>query len=275
MFGINDYEKRVFKHNFLRNIIFKVYFKENVSCSSKRADFIETFKEDFPIISDGIAQKIAFTLGGQNGEGQSVSIKDDSNAHQVIMRSKETQKEITLNNELLQYKETGLTYSSSHDFNSKIYKGVDFLQKNGTVECKAFSLRKINIVDFVSNNIENKEVSTYDPLRELVAPYLLCMYEDFKSSNKFIKQNIYTIQFEEKDYSLTIKYGYIISEKNISNSNIKGQIVIDLSIEKKGSFSIDTLSDELQKSHQELYNAFRWCISSRMFNMINGEENSL
>lgn len=275
MFGINDYEKRVFKHNFLRNIIFKVYFKENVSCSSKRADFIETFKEDFPIISDGIAQKIAFTLGGQNGKGQSVSIKDDSNAHQVIMRSKETQKEITLNNELLQYKETGLTYSSSHDFNSKIYKGVDFLQKNGTVEYKAFSLRKINIVDFVSNNIENKEVSMYDPLRELVAPYLLCMYEYFKSSNKFIKQNIYTIQFEEKDYSLTIKYGYIISEKNISNSNIKGQIVIDLSIEKKGSFSIDTLSDELQKSHQELYNAFRWCISSKMFNMINGEENSL
>ncbi|WP_225226486.1 TIGR04255 family protein [Phocaeicola intestinalis] len=272
MFGINNYEKCIFKHNFLRNIIFKVHYKENICCTSKRSDFIETFKEDFPIVSDGIAQAISFTLGGQNGKEQSVSVKDDSNAHQVIMRSINAQKELTLNNELLQYKETGLTYSSSNDFNSKINQGIAFLKENGTTECKAFSLRKINIVDFVSNNMENEEVSTYDPLRELIAPYLLCMYEDFRSSNKFIKQNIYTIQFEENDYFLTIKYGYIISEKNASSSNIKGQIVIDLSLEKKSSCSIDILlSEELQKCHQELYNAFRWCISPKMFNMINEE----
>ncbi len=272
MFGINNYEKCIFKHNFLRNITFKVYYKENVSCTSNRNDFIKIFNKDFPIISDGIAQAISFTLGGQNGKEQSVSIKDDSNAHQIIMRSKNAQKEFTLNNESLQYKETGETYSSSHNFDSKIKEGITFLQKNGTTECKTFSLRKINIVDFASKNMEDKEVSTYDPLRELIAPYLLCMYEEFKSSNKFIKQNIYTIQFEENDYFLTIKYGYIVSERNTSNSNIKGQIIIDLSIEKKSSLSIDVLATELQRCHKELYNAFRWCISPKMFKMINEDQ---
>ena len=186
MFGINNYEKCDFKHNFLRNIIFKVYYKENVLCTSKRNDFITTFEEDYPIMSDGIAQKIAFRLDGGSGNGHAVSIEDNSNAHQVIMRSKDAQKEFTLNNEFMQYKDNGRNYFNSKDFDYQINKGVDFLRRNGTSKCKLFSLRKVNIVDFESNsNDDNEEVLTYAPLRELIAPYLLCVYEDLKSSNKF------------------------------------------------------------------------------------------
>lgn len=269
MFGIENYEKSTLKNNFLKNIIFKLYYKENTSCTSKRSDFIEVLKKDYPIITDGIAQEIAFTIGGQSGKEHSVSIKDNSNAHQVIMRSKDVQKEILLNNELFQYKETGQIYSGSKDFDSCIKNAMDFLQENGTTECKTLSLRKINAVDFTSNDTNNQEVPTFGPVRELIAPYLLCTYESFKPTNKFIKQNIYTLQLEEKDYTLTIKYGYIISEKSPSNSNIKGQIIIDLLIEKKGTFDINEVKNELEKCHQELYNAFRWCISPKMFNLIN------
>ena len=273
MFGIQNYDKSIFKHNFLRDIVFKVYYKENTLCSSRRNDFVEIFKDDYPIITDGISQEIAFTLDRQQREEQSISIKNNSDAHQIIMRSPSNQKEFVLNNESLQYKESGREYISSQNFNSKIRMAVPFLQEVGVVECRAFSIRKINIIDFLSKNTENnKEVATYEPLRELIAPYLLCSYDNFKSANKYIKQNVYTIQLEERDYLLVIKYGYVISEKNSSTSNIKGQVIIDLSIMKKGSFPIDGMIEELRKCHCELYNAFRWSISQKLLTMISEEQ---
>ncbi len=270
MFGIDSYEKFVFSHNFLRNIIFKVNYKENKSCTAKRESFIEVFRESYPIITDGIAQEIALTMGAQQ-IGQTISIKDNGDAHQVIMRSKNGQKEFVLTNDFLQYKESGHTYKNSIDFNLQINKAIDFLNSSNTNECKILTLRKVNIVDFASNNAGGQEAPTYDPLRELLAPHLLCMYEAFKPCNKFIKQNMYSLLLEEDDYTLTIKYGYIVAEKNPAVSNIKGQIVIDLSLEKKNISSIDILNEEIQKCHQELYNAFRWCISDKMLNILKQE----
>lgn len=267
MFGIAQYEKCVFSNNFLKNIILKLNYRENKTCTSNRSQFIETFKYDFPIITDGVAQEIALTMGAQQN-GQTISIKNNSDAHRIIMRSKNSQNEFALTNDFLQYKETGNSYKSSQNFDLQIIKALDFLKKSNTTECKNLSLRKVNFIDFATNNSEGQEIFTYEPLRELLAPQILCIYEAFASCNKYIKQNIYSLQLEESDYILNVKYGYIVSEKNLALSNVKGQIVIDLSLEKRSVSSFDSLNEDLQKCHQELYNAFRWCISDKMLEIL-------
>lgn len=267
MFGIDNYDKFVFNHNFLRNIIFKVHYKENKSCSAQRQKFIDAFKENYPIHTDGISQEISLTMGTQQ-TNQAISIKDNGDAHQVIMRSTDAQREFVLTNDFLQYKENGKTYKSSTDFNSQIKKALGFLKFSDTNECKSLTLRKINIIDFTSDSANEIEVQTYEALSQLLAPHLLCQYNGFLSCNKFIKQNIYNLQLEENGYTLTIKYGYIIAEINPTITSAKGQIIIDLFLEKSNITAIDSLDEEIEKCHQELYNAFRWSISDRMLEIL-------
>ena len=53
----------------------------------------------------------------------------------------------------------------------------------------------------------------------------------------------------------------------------KGQVVLDLQIEKKSPVAINAVSEELSLMHKELYNAFLWSISDEFVRLLNIERN--
>ena len=151
MFGIQNYNKEVFNHDFIRNTSFKAQYNFNKACSAQRDKFVALLKSDFPVVSDDISQEIEFKMVPSSCE-QSISVNNNMENHQVVMRSNDGQKEYILRNDLLQYSEIGKIYKTSNDFNDAILKSSHFFREIDVNEFKSIELRKINIIDFSSTN---------------------------------------------------------------------------------------------------------------------------
>ena len=59
------------------------------------------------------------------------------------------------------------------------------------------------------------------------------------------------------------------NKKKPDDSVVKGQVIVDLEIERKAPVAIDAVADELTLMHKELYNAFLWSISDNYVNLLN------
>ena len=270
MFGIETYNKEQYNRHFLRDVIFTVHFKDNIDCTKKRNEFISSLKNDYPIYHDSIAQDISVTLRNDR-QRNSVTINNNNDSHQVILRTEDMMKEFVLTNNSLQYKESGHTYKGSQSFNTQLAKALQFLKLNGTEECKVISLRKVNIIEFKSNlNSDHslEEIPTYGPARELLSDKLLPTYESYKECNKYVVQNLQSLRLKDKDYNLEIKYGYLVSEKSENLDYVKGQVILDLLLERIGNISIKTIDEELSNFHNILYDVFRWAITEKMLEIL-------
>ena len=270
MFGIKTYDKEQYNRHFLRDVVFTVHFKDNVACTTNRDKFISSLKDDYPTCHDGIAQDISVTLG--NGkQGNSVIINNNNDSHQTILRTEDMMKEFVLRNNSLQYKESGHTYKGSQSFNTQLEKALQFLKFNGTEECKALSLRKVNIIDFKSNsNSDNsqQDIPTYGPAHELLSNKLLPTYESYNECNKYVVQNLQSLRLRDTDYNLEIKYGYLVGEKSENLDYVKGQVVLDLLLERIGNISIQNIDKELTNFHNILYDVFRWATTEKMLEIL-------
>lgn len=269
MFGIPFKEEVVYNRNFLNNVIFDATFAVNRKCSANRDDIANEFAAELPIRTDGVSQEIQFSFNAKT-KSNSITTRQDEDNRTLILRAKDGQKQLDLTNISMKYQETGAKYKDQKDFDAKVGKGLKFLSQIDVKEFTKISLRKVNIVNFNTSSNGYVETIGYNAVQDLISPKLLCSFESLVDSIPFMKQHMSTIQFEDADNQLIIRYGTIIDSKQENGRSVKGKVIIDFQLSKMSRVSIQEVDQLLSDYHQELYNAFNWCITEHMLQILNG-----
>lgn len=269
MFGIPDIERRTFRNDFINNVIASGVYNNNRSCIEHRETLKQRYADTLPIQNDVPQQQYQIDFDIKTSQ-TSVRAGVDEHERQLILRSRNMQKELALNNNTLQYRESGNGYGTSVTFNEAIRPALNYLEEAGVKSMNKLHLRKVNVVGFELNsgNPANQVVA-WQPATSLIHSRLLAQYQAMTNVSSAIKQHISTMQLVEGDYLLTIKYGFNVLEKKPDGSGVKGQIIIDLEIARLTTIAITSTLEELRFMHQELYNAFNWCISEDFIKLLN------
>lgn len=272
MFGIPKVERKVFKRDFLNNVIVVGTYPHNRSCTELRQSLKERYANTLPIQSDNPQQQYKIDIDVKTNQTR-VNADIDQHERQLTLRSRNMQKELNLNNNVFQYRENGNGYGTSITFNEAICPVLGYLVESGVELFSRLQLRKINVIAFElnTNNPANR-VDAWQPVSSLISSKLIGQYQAMFDVASAIKHHMNTLQLEEDNYLLTIKYGFNVLEKKTDGSSVKGQVILDLEISRQSAIAISETSNELKMMHQELYNAFSWCISEEFVKLLNLEE---
>lgn len=272
MFGIPDIEKKSFRNNFINRVAVAGTYKANRSCTAQRQALKDRYSDTLPMQSDNPQQQYRINIDVKTNQTSVDSNVDDSD-RQVTLRSKNMQKELTLFNNNFRYHESGVAYSFSTTFDEAVQPAIDYLKEVGVDQLNMMKLQKTNVIGYemAKQTPEAGPIPAWQPASNLINPRLVPQYEAMLGTAQKIKQHISNIQLNDNDYVLTVKYGFNLTETKQDGSMVKGQVILDLEIERKASITIGAVADELQMMHRELYNAFLWSISENFLNLLNQE----
>lgn len=274
MFGIPEREKITFRNDFINRVVVAGAFNNNRSCTEKRQLLKDMYKDSLPLQSDSPQQQYRINIDVKTNQ-TSVDTNVDDQDHQVTLRSKNMQKELSLMNNSFRYQEVGNAYGTSISFDHAVQPAIDYLKETGVEQLNMMKLQKVNVIGYEMGRQATAEgpIPAWQPASNLINPRLVPQYEAMLGASTSIKQHISNMQLTDGQYILTIKYGYNITERRPDDSIVKGQVIVDMEIERKAPVTIDTVADELTLMHNELYNAFLWSISDNFINLLNqGEE---
>lgn len=270
MFGIPEREKITFHNDFINRVVVAGAYNNNRSCTAQRQSLKERYADTLPIQSDSPQQQYRINIDVKTNQ-TSVDTNVDDQDHQVTLRSKNMQKELLLMNNSFRYMEVGNGYGTSLTFDNAVLPAVDYLKEAGVEQLNMMKLQKVNVVGYEMGRQTTAEapIPDWQTASNLINPRLVPQYEAMLGTATNIKQHISNMQLIDGQYVLTIKYGFIVTDKK--QDIVKGQVIVDLEIERKAPVVIDTVADELTLMHKELYNAFLWSISDNYVNLLNQE----
>lgn len=274
MFGIPETEKKTFPNNFINRVVVAGAFNTNRSCTTQRQMLKNLYAESLPLQSDNPQQQYRINIDVKTNQ-TSVDANVNDQDHQVTLRSKNMQKELMLTNTNFHYQENGTNYGTSLLFDNAVQPVLSYLGDTGVERLNVIKLQKINVIGYEigKNSATQESVPVWQPASNLINARLNPQYEAMLGTATTIKQHINNIQFTDGSYVLTIKYGFNVIERKEDGSMAKGQVVLDLQIEKKSPIAINAVSEELSLMHKELYNAFLWSISDEFVRLLNIERN--
>ncbi len=271
MFGIPEIEKRIFRNDFINNVIVSGEYSNNRSCAEHRQTLKQRYAELLPIQSDNPQQHYRFNIDMQTKQ-TSINANVDETERHIALRSKNMQQELVMTNSAFQYRESGQCYDTSTTFNTNVGPLIDYLGEVGVERLNTLRLRKVNAVGYeLSTTTPAQKIKAWQPAENFINERLVPQYEAMLGAAPAIKQHLSTIQLIDGHYTLIVKYGYYVVEKNSDGSNVKGQVIIDLDIARHIHTIISDIHDELDRMHQELYNAFLWSISEKFIALLNQE----
>ena len=270
MFGIPELQKKTYRNDFINNVVVSGLYNNNRSCAEHRQALKERYTELLPIQTDMPQQQYRIDFDVKTNQ-TSVQANVDEKERQVVLRSKNIQSELTLNNNEFHYRESGSAYGTSTTFNEHVAPTLGFLEESGVTYLNRLKLRKVNVIGFEQRAAEpSQKVITWQPAANLINERLNAQYQAMMSVMPFAKNHVSTLQLADGDYILTIKYGFNVLEKKADDSSAKGQVIIDLEIARQSAINTTNGLEELNMMHKELYNAFCWCISGEYVNLLNG-----
>lgn len=270
MFGIPEREKMTFHNDFINRVVVAGAYNSNRSCTTQRQSLKDKYKDSLPLQSDSPQQQYRINIDVKTNQ-TSVDTNIDNQDHQVTLRSKNMQKELSMMNNSFRYQEIGNGYGTSLTFDGAVQPTIDYLKEAGVEQLNIMKLQKVNVVGYEMGRHATVErpIPAWQPASNLINARLVPQYEAMLGTAPNIKQHISNMQLTDGQYVLTIKYGYNITEKRQDGSIIKGQVIADLEIERKAPVAIDAVANELVLMHKELYNAFLWSISENFVNLLN------
>lgn len=274
MFGIPEREKITFHNDFINRVIVAGAYNSNRSCTEQRQSLKDRYADTLSLQSDSPQQQYRINIDVKTNQ-TSVDTNVDEQDHQVTLRSKNMQKELSMMNNSFRYQEIGNGYGTSVSFDSAVLPAIDYLKEAGVEQLNMMKLQKVNVIGYEMGKQTSAEgpIPAWQPASNLINPRLVPQYEAMLGAATNLKQHISNMQLTDGQYVLTIKYGFNITEKKQNGSIVKGQVIVDLEIERKSPVTIDAVADELTLMHNELYNAFLWSISDNFVNLLNqGEE---
>lgn len=270
MFGIPDREKKTFHNDFINRVVVAGAYNNNRSCTTNRQALKELYADSLPMQSDNPQQQYQINFDVRTKQ-TSVNANVDDQDHQVTLRSKNMQKELTLMNNSFRYQEVGDNYGTSVTFDASVHPALDYLKEAGVEQLNMMKLQKINVIGYEMGKQEMVEapVPFWQPASNLINARLVPQYDAMIGVATNIRQHISNLQLADGVYVLTIKYGFRLTEKRNDGSIAKGQVILDLEIERKAPIVIEAVADELTLMHKELYNAFLWSISDSYVNLLD------
>ena len=270
MFGIPEIEKKTFNTHFINRVVVAGGYNPNRSCTAQRQSLMGRYAETLPLQTDSPQQQYRINIDVKMNQ-TSVDTNVCEQDHQVTLRSKNMQKELMMTNANFHYQENGSTYGTSASFDQAVQPALIYLQEVGVVQLNVLKLQKINVIGYEIGKQSATEapVPVWQPASNLINARLVPQYEAMMGAATSIRQHINNIRLADGAYTLTIKYGFNVIEKKEDGSMAKGQVIIDLEIERKSPVAMNAITDELTLMHKELYNAFLWSVSEEYVNLLN------
>lgn len=274
MFGIPDIEKKTFRNDFINRVVVAGAYSSNRSCTANRQSLKDRYADTLPMQNDSPQQQYQINFDVRTKQ-TSVNANVDEQDHQIVLRSKNMQKELALMNNSFRYHEIGDSYGTSATFDSAVQPAIAYLKEVGVEQLNMMKLQKVNVIGYEMGKQEGVAgpVPFWQPAANLINARLVPQYEAMTGVAANMRQHVSNLQLTDGAYVLTIKYGFRLMEKRQDGSMAKGQVIVDLEIERKTSVDIDAVADELTLMHKELYNAFLWSISDNYVSLLDqGEE---
>ncbi len=147
MFGIPEREKVTFHNDFINRVVVAGAYNSNRSCTSQRQALKERYADTLPMQRDSPQQQYRINIDVKTNQ-TSVDTNVDDQDHQVTLRSKNMQKELTLMNNNFRYQEIGNGYGTSMTFDNAVQPAIDYLQKAGVERLNMMKLQKVNVIGF-------------------------------------------------------------------------------------------------------------------------------
>lgn len=223
MFGIPEREKITFRNDFINRVVVAGTYNSNRSCTAQRQSLKDRYKDSLPLQSDSPQQQYRINIDVKTNQ-TSVDTKVDDQDHQVTLRSKNIQKELTMMNNSFRYQEIGNAYGTSVTFDSAVQPTIDYLNAAGVEQLNMMKLQKVNVIGYEMGKQATSEgpIPAWQPASNLINARLVPQYEAMLGAAASLKQHISNMQLVDGQYVLTIKYGYNIIEKRLDNSMVKG-----------------------------------------------------
>lgn len=270
MFEIPEREKITFHNDFINRVVVAGAYNNNRSCTTNRQALKDRYANTLPLQSDNPQQQYQINFDVRTKQ-TSVNANVDEQDRQITLRSKNMQKELTLMNNSFRYQEVGDSYGTSVTFDNTVQPAIDYLKGTGITQLNMMKLQKVNVIGYEMGKKDGVEspVPYWQPASNLINVRLVPQYDAMMGVASNIRQHISNLILTDGAYVLTIKYGFRLTEKKPDGSMAKGQVIVDLEIERKTPVAIDAVADELTLMHKELYNAFLWSISDSYVNLLD------
>jgi len=261
MFDFPNIDHRKYNKNFLKTVIFQIAFEENILLKDNKKKVVEIFSKVFPRVNDKVTK--GFQISFKNDQTPILQNIDNENTGIPFeMRSNDGERILTIDNSSLSYTISGKSYTSFDDLKIELELLNSFFELTQIKKLKRIAVRKINIIEFKVN--ENAS----DVLALLISPELLSNLNYFPN-NKFIMQNIQTINYQKDDFKLNIKYGLNIPP--IPNQEI-GQIILDIDLFSTSPIESNETIGRAEEINNEIFNVFNWAISDKTKSILDGHD---
>jgi uncharacterized protein (TIGR04255 family) len=253
MFGFKNVERKNYKNNFLKVILFQLHYDE-INCKDKVQDIQSVLKENFPRFKASPGQ--GFRISFDNNLPNFQETKGEFN---IDARSEDGQKVITISNNSILLTVNGAAYKSFqttlNHFN-EINSILEICQIN---KVNRVAVRKVNLLEFEINE------NPCDILNLLINPELIGNIA-YAPSQQSINHYIQSLNYNNNDYFLNTKYGLSIPKQMESKI---GQIIIDIDLYNQSKTPINNIINISQEINSEIFNVFNWVISDKFLELLN------
>ena len=174
MFGIPGREKKVFHNDFINRVVVAGAYNSNRSCTALRQSLKDKYAELLPMQSDSPQQQYSINIDVKTNQ-TSVDTHVDEQDHQVTLRSKNMQKELSLMNNSFRYQENGIGYGTSVAFDNAVQPAIDYLKEAGVAQLNLMKLQKVNVTGYEMGRQTTIEapIPVWQPASNLISPRLV------------------------------------------------------------------------------------------------------
>nr|WP_319401012.1 TIGR04255 family protein [uncultured Carboxylicivirga sp.] len=257
MFGFPQVQRKIYKNNFLRTIVFQVQFAENKTVIEKSLEIKNLFKEEFPRANDSVAKGFNIQL---NKDKTPIlqSIPDARTG--IDLRSEDGQKVLNISTNSLTLTVGGKVYKSFEIIETLIKKLNQVFELCDIKNALRLSVRKVNIIEFEIVNSNHIEVLQY-----LLSQPLLSNLNAFPDS-KYINQSIQTINYKKDLNHLNLRYGMAL----VPNTK-NGQVIVDIDLIDMGNITIDKILNRSKELNSQIFSIFNWTLSNNAKDLLDGK----
>jgi uncharacterized protein (TIGR04255 family) len=257
MFGFPKIDRKTFKNNFLRTIVFQMQFRENEVVIEKSSEIKELFKDEFPRAQDSVAQGFNIHV---NKDKTPILQSIPNSRTGIELRSTDGQKALNISVNSLTLTITGKAYKNFADVEKLFEKLNQTYNMCGIHNIVRLAIRKVNIIEFEIVDKNQLEVMQY-----LLSKELLSNVNVFPDSD-YINQSIQTINYKKDNCHLNLRYGMTL----VPNSN-NGQVIIDIDLFDLTNMEIDKISNKSEELNSEIFSIFNWTLSENAKKLLDGK----
>lgn len=258
MFGFDFVERDLsLKKNFLKSVIIQLNFDKIQNYSNFKEKIIARFKEDFPRISE--SNQDEYRIEFKPNITPILSEKKGATPG-FEMKSSSGQEVLKISYSSVVYLTGGQSYQNFEKILMISQKLTDVIMLSGVNCINRLSIRKLNIIEF--NDVSNPT----EILNFILNPELLSNLNYFPY-NRFIRQNIHSVNYVNNPYFLNIRYGL----NQMPPTYELGQIILDIDLFNASCISFGEIVNELKKINQEIFNVFIWAISENTKQILHDE----